>query len=207
MRIYDTRPHTPESELAPEQRFPEDFRDKDLALTGWPVGFYNREFYCFDNFSAFTVRWPGFMYDQRDEIVYPTVEHGYQSQKFVDLDHELADRIAAAPSAHEALMLARANPDKIAPDWHEIKVDVMEELLICKLLQHEYVRRKLLQTGERRIVEDSPTDSFWGWGPHHNGENNLGKLWMKLRDRLVNHEFDLPDLAKPDPDQPAEGRS
>ena len=34
------------------------------------------------------------------------------------------------------------------------------------------------------IVEDSPKDSFWGWGPNRDGENQLGKLWMKLREEL-----------------------
>lgn len=34
------------------------------------------------------------------------------------------------------------------------------------------------------IVEDSPKDSFWGWGESRNGQNNLGKLWMKLREEI-----------------------
>ena len=43
------------------------------------------------------------------------------------------------------------------------------------------LRKKLLQTEDYLIVEDSPKDSFWGWGPNRDGENQLGKLWMKLR--------------------------
>lgn len=37
------------------------------------------------------------------------------------------------------------------------------------------------------IVEDSPKDDFWGWRPNRNGQNNLGKLWMKLREELKNN--------------------
>jgi domain of unknown function (DUF1768) len=37
------------------------------------------------------------------------------------------------------------------------------------------------------IVEDSPKDDFWGWGSNRNGQNNLGKLWMKLREELKNN--------------------
>ncbi len=33
-------------------------------------------------------------------------------------------------------------------------------------------------------MEDSPKDSFWGWGEDRCGQNNLGKLWMKLRDEI-----------------------
>jgi predicted NAD-dependent protein-ADP-ribosyltransferase YbiA (DUF1768 family) len=31
------------------------------------------------------------------------------------------------------------------------------------------------------LVEDSPKDDFWGWGPNKDGCNQLGKVWMKLR--------------------------
>lgn len=53
-----------------------------------------------------------------------------------------------------------------------------------KLEQNPYVKKKLLQTKDYLIVEDSPKDAFWGWGPNRDGENQLGKLWMKLRDEI-----------------------
>ena len=31
------------------------------------------------------------------------------------------------------------------------------------------------------IVEMNDNDEFSGWGKNHEGDNNLGKLWMKLR--------------------------
>ena len=54
---------------------------------------------------------------------------------------------------------------------------------ICrnKLRQNSYVMHKLVQTGKTKIVEDSPKDSFWGWGPDKKGRNELGKIWMRLR--------------------------
>ncbi|WP_411543268.1 NADAR domain-containing protein, partial [Escherichia coli] len=45
--------------------------------------------------------------------------------------------------------------------------------------QHEYVRRKLLATGNRCLIENSWRDDFWGWGPNRDGKNMLGTLWMK----------------------------
>ena len=64
----------------------------------------------------------------------------------------------------------------------------MEELLRLKIEQNPYVKKKLLQTEDYLIVEDSPKDSFWGWGPNRDGFNQLGKLWMKLRDELKNQK-------------------
>lgn len=50
-----------------------------------------------------------------------------------------------------------------------------------KASAHEYVSRKLEQTGDRELVENSWRDAFWGWGPNRNGQNMLGKLWMEIR--------------------------
>lgn len=75
----------------------------------------------------------------------------------------------------------------IREDWDDVKVSIMEELLRLKIEQNPYVKKKLLQTGDYMIVEDSPKDDFWGWGLNRNGQNNLGKLWMKLREELKNN--------------------
>ena len=87
-------------------------------------------------------------------------------------------------SLHSLQRIAYANRDKQREDWNDGKLGIMEELLRLKLEQNPYVKKKLLQTKDYLIVEDSPKDSFWGWGPNRDGENQLGKLWMKLRDEL-----------------------
>jgi predicted NAD-dependent protein-ADP-ribosyltransferase YbiA (DUF1768 family) len=46
------------------------------------------------------------------------------------------------------------------------------------------VKYKLLQTGNRRLVEDSFRDPVWGWGLKKNGRNELGNILMKLRAEL-----------------------
>lgn len=57
----------------------------------------------------------------------------------------------------------------------------MLRIIRAKADQHEYVRRKLLETGDRHLVEDSWRDDFWGWGLNQDGQNMLGKLWMQVR--------------------------
>lgn len=158
------------------------FRDPGLAIPHdevadiTRVGFYPREFYPLDNFSAFQVDWRG---DR-----FATAEHAYQWAKFADVDSKIADQVAATRSPHEAQKLARLHESKQAADWPQIKVAIMTEILRHKLDQNAYVRKKLLQTLALEIVEDSPKDSFWGWGPDRNGQNQLGKIWMLLRSEL-----------------------
>jgi predicted NAD-dependent protein-ADP-ribosyltransferase YbiA (DUF1768 family) len=57
----------------------------------------------------------------------------------------------------------------------------MRDILTAKADQHEYVRRKLLETGDRQLVENSWRDDFWGVGSNGNGQNQMGKLWMEVR--------------------------
>ncbi len=140
------------------------------------IGFYPREYFVFDNFSSFKVLYNG--------VLYSTVEHAYQASKFLETAPEIAKQITESYSAHEAQKIAYANKDKQRADWDIIKVDFMEKLLRAKLEQNPYVKKKLLETENYMICEDSPKDSFWGIGPDRKGQNQLGKLWMKLRDEL-----------------------
>lgn len=144
------------------------------------IFFYPPEYYVFDNFSSFQVEYKG--------KIYLTSEHAYQSSKFVNTDSELAEKIRNAKSAHEAFKLAEANRDKREKNWDDIKLKVMKEILICKVNQHEYVMKKLIQSGDREIVEDSWRDSYWGWGEDKKGDNMLGKLWMEVRKEIRNKE-------------------
>ena len=138
------------------------------------VLFYGGEWYAFSNFSSFMVRWR--------RIDWLTSEHAYQAAKFDD--REIIMKIKDARSAHDAFKIARANDDKKIKNWNEIRLIVMEGIIRTKLAQHPYVRKKLLETENMEIVEDSPRDSFWGRGPDWKGENHLGKIWMKLREEL-----------------------
>jgi ribA/ribD-fused uncharacterized protein len=137
--------------------------------------FYDREFYMFSNFSSFMVEYKG--------VLWMTSEHAYQASKFVDAP--LIEQIKNARSSHDAFKLARANPDRVKPDWDNIKLQIMDEIVRAKHSQHAYIQKKLLETGTKEIVEDSPVDSFWGWGSDRKGENNLGKIWMRLREELT----------------------
>lgn len=152
------------------------------------VRFYEHDFYILSNFSAFRLIWRGRDFD--------TSEAAYHWERFAtgqDVNcgpvqgayaAKVADKIRFAPSAHEAFKLAQQNKSLQRPDWDAVKVKVMSDILYAKASQHEYVRRKLLATGDRELVEDSWRDTFWGWGENGDGQNMLGKLWMGVRAQL-----------------------
>lgn len=152
-------------------------RDPMLETSGKVVGFYEREFYVFSNFSPFIVEWKGRLWQ--------TSEHAYQASKFFDTDKGIVEQIFNSRSAYEAMKLAQAHKDKAPADWNARKAAVMEDICRHKLQQHPYIQKKLLETGELDMVEDSPKDDFWGWGPNKDGRNELGKVWMRLRKEFV----------------------
>lgn len=144
--------------------------------TDTQVFFYEQDFYVLSNFSAFSLRWAGQQF--------MTAEHVYHWEKFQTHEHGVAYKIRDAPSAHEAYRIAQANKELVRAGWDSLKVMIMREILYAKVCQHEYVRRKLLATGNRELIEDSWRDNYWGWGPNKDGQNMLGKLWMEVRVRL-----------------------
>lgn len=149
--------------------------------TDTQVFFYEQEFYVLSNFSAFRLSWKG--------LDFATSEHAYHWAKFCT-NHEsecvtVRRAICSARSAHEAFKVAEEFRSLRRPDWDDVKVGIMRDILRAKASQHEYVRRKLLETGDRELIEDSWRDPFWGWGPNRDGQNMLGKLWMEIRAELA----------------------
>jgi len=155
---------------------PAQFRDPQLETSGEVIGFYPREFYPFDNFASFQVD----VFEER----WPTSEHAYHAAKFMETAPDVVELIREARSPHDALKIATEHKARRAEDWDERKVAVMYGICRLKLLQNPYVLEKLELTGDMEIVEDSPKDDYWGWGPNRDGRNELGKIWMRLRDEL-----------------------
>lgn len=113
---------------------------------------------------------------------FPTVEHYFQACKCEYMDDY--DAIAAAPTPGQAKRLGRQAV--LRDDWEQNKLNVMETALRKKFAIPE-LREKLLATGDAYLVEGN----FWHdntWGDcgcekckHTHGQNNLGKLLMKIR--------------------------
>jgi len=138
-----------------------------------PINFYTPKFYVFNNFSAHAIEFRG--------KLYPTCEHAYQATKCIDPDGQEVIRCARSPLLAKTLAneVYKAVKD---PDWGSKKISVVEEILRAKLAQHPEAQEALRESCHEDIVEDSPTDYFWGEGADGSGLNMLGKLWMKIRD-------------------------
>jgi ribA/ribD-fused uncharacterized protein len=139
------------------------------------IFFYEQEFYPFSNFSSFKLEWKG--YD------WMTSEHAYHSEKFIN-NPEIIEQLKQSRSAHDAMVIAYANKDRYREDWDEIKLDVMKSILIAKVEQHTYVKKKLIESGKKELIENSWRDDYWGWGENKDGSNHLGKIWMEIREEL-----------------------
>lgn len=163
----------PHPQPAPSEALTDSLRGLDTSTR---VRFYEHDFYVLSNFSAFTLEWKDRRFD--------TSEAAYHWEKFIG-NPALMTAIQYAPSAHEAFKIAERNKAERRPDWDDVKVGIMLDILRAKAAQHEYVRRKLLATGDRELVEDSWRDDFWGWGPNRDGKNMLGRLWMQVRAELL----------------------
>lgn len=82
----------------------------------------------------------------------------------------------AAPQDH------RKRP--LRPDWERVKDDIMRRGVLRKFETHAGIREVLLSTGSEEIVENSPTDYYWGCGANGSGKNKLGQILMEVREIL-----------------------
>ena len=117
--------------------------------------------------------------------IFPTVEHYFQAGKCEYMDDY--DAIAAAPTPGQAKRLGRQAV--LRDDWEQNKLNVMETALRKKFAIPK-LREQLLATGDAYLVEGNYWhDNFWGdcgceKCKHTHGQNNLGKLLMKIRDDI-----------------------
>ncbi|MEM7246896.1 MAG: NADAR family protein [Acidobacteriota bacterium] len=128
------------------------------------------------NFAEFPIRIDG--------ESWPTSEHYFQAAKFEDERHRQAIRRAKTPAI--AARLGRDRKSRLRRDWESAKVAVMTTAVEAKFRQHEELRELLLSTGTARLVERAEQDAYWGDGGDGSGKNMLGRILMKVRDRLRN---------------------
>jgi len=108
----------------------------------------------------------------------PTNEHGFQLAKCMDRD----DMIQISRVKHPRRAKELGRQVRLRPDWEEVKDGVMLELQILKFGSAPRLRRRLLETGSRVLIEvNTWGDHYWGTDPQWFGENRLGLALMKTR--------------------------
>lgn len=127
------------------------------------------------------------IYFDGSKIPFYSVEAAFQCAKYAGPHMEDIRNIFANLTPDKAKHLGRAL--KLRPDWDEIKVDVMRDLLERKFSIDIY-RDKLLATGDAQLIEGNTWhDTFWGMcgcDKHRCGQNQLGKLLVEIRKKLRN---------------------
>ena len=125
-----------------------------------------------------------------DGVRYPTAEHLFQAQKFIDHRPDIANKIRKTSNPVDAVHIARTYAKEVRFDWIKggVNVATMRMVLLTKFLQHTDLRLALLETGDAEIVHASPNDAFWGSAACANavgrGRNVMGRTIMQTRELL-----------------------
>lgn len=147
-----------------------------------PIYFYRareKPYGCFSNFSPHSF--------ELNRFEWPTSEHYFQAQKFVDTPY--AEKIRQATTASQAAKMGRSRSYPLRPDWEKIKDQIMFQGVLRKFETHADIRAVLLGTGEETLVENSPKDYYWGCGADGSGQNKLGLVLMRVRTFLRSREM------------------
>ena len=117
-------------------------------------------------------------------MVWPSIEHYYQAMKFQESAPSHYQKICQAKTAKQARRLGRSRFSAIRKDWSDVKRVVMTRAVYTKCKTHEVIRETLLASNERKILENSQYDYYWGCGRDRRAENTYGKVLMDVRKKL-----------------------
>ncbi len=114
-----------------------------------------------------------------DGIVYRNAEAAYQAMKS-------SDSLVRVKFINLSGASAKALGKKIElrKDWNDIKLDIMYEIVKAKFIQNPTIAKLLIDTNDKVIIEGNNWgDIYWGIC-NGKGENNLGKILMKVREEI-----------------------
>ena len=112
-------------------------------------------------------------------ITYKSSEAAYQAQKTLDesIKHKIS--LLNAPSAKRA-----GSHVDLRPDWNNVKLTIMHDIVYAKFSQNVGLKDKLLATGDELLVEGNTWGDYY-WGQvEDKGTNYLGKILMLVRAEL-----------------------
>lgn len=131
-----------------------------------------------------------------DGINYNCVEQ-YMMYKKAELfnDNENMRNIMETSSPARQKKIGRLVKGFCMKEWRKVCFDIVKTGCIAKFTQNEELKKELLSTEDKIIVEASPYDKIWGIGMSENdpdrfdqskwkGENLLGKCIMAARKEI-----------------------
>lgn len=138
---------------------------------------FRDQYFFLSNFYEAPVEYGG--------LIYQSNEAAFQAQKCLTQE-ERARFVALSPSKAKSL----GRRVQLRPDWEQVKLGIMEDIVRAKFTQNEDLRRLLLDTGSAELEEGNTwNDSFWGVSLRNGqGRNHLGKILMQVRKELQGAE-------------------
>ncbi|KAF7192837.1 N-glycosidase [Pseudocercospora fuligena] len=187
--VGDALPNLP-PELTYAQNLPPVVTDKYVLFFG-----YDRpeKECCLQQWypSPFAIPSPD---NPREKLHFHTSEQYMMYQKSLLIgDTSTAVKILEADTPAKAKSLGREVKNFKQKLWDAECERIVEEGNFEKFRQNETLKKVLMGTGERVIVETSPNDRVWGIGLNSEeavgreaewGQNLLGKCLMRVRERL-----------------------
>lgn len=164
-----------------------EYKDYYYADSNKVFGFFSEHRYL-SNFHKCDVLWDG--------LIWPSSEHAYMASKcentgYCNLSNTTIDgqktyngllcRDICSMKCHEVKKWGMTVDLK--PNWEDIKFNMMYSICLDKFTRNEDIRKKLLGTGNRELIEaNNWRDCYWGYDVNlQKGQNNLGKILMTIR--------------------------
>lgn len=101
---------------------------------------FRGNFYYLSNFYNAPITWEG--------ITYKNNESAFQSAKLLDINKRL---LFANLNANDAKRKGRRV--QLRPDWEKVKTKIMYDICYAKFTQNQYLKDKLLSTGNEYLIE------------------------------------------------------
>lgn len=129
-------------------------------------------------------------------VTYNSAEQYMMAQKALLFDDiKTYDKIMSLSNPYKIKALGRLVKNFNQEIWDKHKEDIVFNGNLLKFSQNKKLCKQLLATGDKEIVEASPTDTIWGIGlaetdpdiydkSKWRGTNLLGKAIMKVRNVL-----------------------
>jgi predicted NAD-dependent protein-ADP-ribosyltransferase YbiA (DUF1768 family) len=161
----------------------------------------------FSNFYELEIEYGG--------ILYPTSEHAYQAQKYIHSPQYMEivkncdtpakvyavakqkknrfgstwyvnKKVYGELKIDEVINWSKENGITLREDWETVKDNIMRDIVYQKFTQNTKLRILLINTCNKILIENSPTDYYWGIGKNGTGKNMLGTILMEIRYTLFN---------------------